>query len=288
MHNGKTHSAEANGVKLGIFSKTFVRPTLEQTCAAIAAQGLQSIQFNWESAGLEEMPQAVPASLCNDLRHSLQTHNLELAAVSGTFNMIHPERGPEGLRRLETLARTCRTLGVRLITLCTGTRHPDNQWRYHPENATPEAWDDLCVAMRAGAQIAEAHDVILVFEPEVNNVVDSAQKARRLLDHIASEHLKVVIDGANLFHAGELPRMREILDEAFQLLGDDILLAHAKDLERDGDAGHQAAGTGVLDYEHYLSCLERIGFAGSVILHSLSEEQAPRSIEYLRQRWPRS
>ena len=77
----------------------------------------------------------------------------------------------------------------------------------------------------------------LVFEPEVNNVVDSAQKARRLLDEVRSEHLQVVIDGANLFHAGQLPRMREVLDEAFDLLGDSIRLAHAKDLERDGDAG---------------------------------------------------
>ena len=84
-------------------------------------------------------------------------------------------------------------------------------------------------------------DVILAFEPEVNNIVDSARKARRLLDEIASPHLKVVIDGANLFHVGELPRMREILDEAFQVRGDDIRLAHGKDLERDGDAGHQAA-----------------------------------------------
>lgn len=273
-------------MKLGIFSKTFSRPTLDATCAAIAAQGLHSVQFNWESAGLEEMPQDLSADLCDTLRRCLQAHDLELAAVSGTFNMIHPERGAEGLRRLEALASACSALGVRLITLCTGTRHPDNQWRYHPDNASKEAWDDMCSAMRRAAQIAEARDVVLVFEPEVNNVVDSAHKARRLLDHIASDHLKVVIDGANLFHEGELPRMREILDEAFQLLGDDILLAHAKDLERDGDAGHQAAGTGVLDYGHYLSCLDRIGFAGSVILHSLSEEQTPLSIDHLRQRWP--
>ena len=103
-------------------------------------------------------------------------------------------------------------------------------------------------------EIAEARGATLVFEPEVNNVVDSAQKARRLLDEVQSEHLQVVIDGANLFHAGQLPRMREVLDEAFDLLGDSIRLAHAKDLEQDGDVGHQAAGTGLLDYDHYLAC----------------------------------
>jgi len=82
--------------------------------------------------------------------------------------------------------------------------------------------------------------VTLAFEQEVNNVVDSAQKARRLLDEIGSPHLKVTMDAANIFHAGELARMSEVLDRAFALIGKDIVLAHAKDLSRDGDAGHEA------------------------------------------------
>ena len=45
-------------------------------------------------------------------------------------------------------------------------------------------------------------------DKRLRNVVDSAQKARRLLDEVSADHLQVVIDGANLFHAGELPRMR--------------------------------------------------------------------------------
>ena len=56
--------------------------------------------------------------------------------------------------------------------------------------------------------IASSYGLTLAIEPEVDNVVDSAVKARRLLDEMASPHLKVVIDPANLFHAGELPRMR--------------------------------------------------------------------------------
>ena len=125
-------------------------------------------------------------------------------------------------------------------------------WRRHPENDTPEAWHDLIAAMGEAVAIAAEHDVTLAFEPEVANVVDSAAKGRRLLDELGSPHLKVVIDGANVFHAGELPRMRAILEETFALLGSDIVLAHAKDLSRDGEAGHEAAGTGLLDYGLYM------------------------------------
>ncbi len=273
-------------MKLGIFSKTFIRPTLEESIAAVAANNLKSIQFNWETAGLDEMPERVPTDLCQRIRQSLQQHDIELAAISGTFNIIHPTHRSEGMRRLAELAKACPALGTRLITFCTGTRDLDYLWRYHADNSSPEAWSDMLDAMHQAVEIAETHDVTLVFEPEVNNIVDTAKKARQLLDEIASNHLKVVIDGANLFHRGELPKMREILDEAFQLLGADILLAHGKDLEKDGDAGHQAAGTGVLDYAHYLFCLEQIGFKGTIALHSLSEAQTPTAITHLQKNWP--
>ena len=134
------------------------------------------------------------------------------------------------------------------------------------------------------AAIRAQTGVVLAFEPEVNNVVDSAQKARRLLDEIGSPYLKVTIDPANLFHAGELPRMREILDEAFALVGKDIVLAHAKDLDHDGDAGHLAAGQGRLDYDRYLSLLHTYRFRGPLLLHGLSVAQVPSCVAFLRQK----
>jgi sugar phosphate isomerase/epimerase len=129
--------------------------------------------------------------------------------------------------------------------------------------------------------------VILAFEPEVNNVVDSAQKARRLMDEVGSPHLKVTMDAANIFHAGDLARMSEVLDEAFALIGRDIVLAHAKDLSHDGDAGHEAAGHGKLDYDRYLSLLHVYGFRGPLLLHGLSEAQIPGCVAFLRDKLAR-
>jgi sugar phosphate isomerase/epimerase len=101
---------------------------------------------------------------------------------------------------------------------------------------------------------------------------------------LSSPFLKVVIDPANLFHQGELPQMQRILAEAFELLGEHIVVAHAKDLSGDGDAGHEAAGTGVLDYDSYLSLLNAAAFDGPLILHSLSEAQAPFCIDFLKEK----
>jgi sugar phosphate isomerase/epimerase len=155
-----------------------------------------------------------------------------------------------------------------VVTLCTGSRD-DIMWRRHPGNDSPEAMTDLVEVMKAAAQTAGEHGVILAFEPEVNNVASSAERARQLLDAVGSPSVKVVMDPANIFKAGELPRMREKLTEAFGLLGDDIALAHAKDLDHDGEAGHLGAGEGLLDYPLYLSLLQRSGFDGTIVLHQM-------------------
>ena len=275
-------------MKLGIFNKVFGRDTIEANLDAVAANGLASIQLNLETLGVESMPAHIPVVPCTRMQRALEERRLELAAVSGTWNIIHPTEGAAGLARLRILAAACGDLGTALITMCTGTRDPDYLWRSHPDNNTSEAWSETVRAMVAATAIAEEAGVTLVFEPEVNNVVNTAVKARRLLDEVASSHLQVVIDGANLFQTGQLARMREVLDEAFDLLGDDIRMAHAKDLEKDGDAGHQAAGTGVLDYQYYLACLDRVGFEGSVILHSLEETQVPASRDHVLERMPQA
>ncbi len=271
-------------MEIGIFTKTFVRPTLEEVLDALQQHGFTSVQFNMESAGGLPMPDCLELDLCDRIRGEMAARGMAMAAVSGTFNIIHPDtrERERGFQRLRQLAAACDRLGTSLITFSTGTRNPEYMWGHHPENASSGAWADMLDSMGEAVQIAAQHDVTLVFEPEVSNVVDSAQKARSLLNEMKSPHLKVVIDGANLFHAGELPRMREILDEAFDLLGADIALAHAKDLVQDGDAGNQAAGTGVLDYDHYVALLRAAGFDGTLILHSLEEEQVRQSLAFLQ------
>jgi sugar phosphate isomerase/epimerase len=273
-------------MQLGIHVGTFRRPTLEATLDAVAEHGLTCVHFNLAAAGLPSMPERIEEPLCDRIVRELAAREISMASLSGTFNMIHPSVDVRraGLRRLEAVASQARRLGTSLVALCSGTRDPDDLWQYHPDNHTPEAWADLLDCIGKALQIAERHDVTLGVEPEVSNVVDSAAKARRLLDEMASRRLRIIIDGANLFHAGELPRMRQILDEAFELLGGEIVLAHAKDLDRDGRAGQVAAGRGLLDYDHYLRLLKKVGFDGPLIMHSLAEAEVSGCVKFLREK----
>ena len=272
-------------VDVGIFSKHIERQSPAEVFGAVRGYGLSCIQFNFETCGLPTMPDEIDDALCIGLRAELAAKEVVMVAVSGTFNMIHPdlEKRHRGLKRLTELARVCPLLGTSIITLCTGTRDAGYMWRRHPNNDEPDAWSDLVMSLEPALTAAAEHNVVLAFEPEVANIIDSATKARRLLDEMQSAHLKVVMDGANIFHEGELSNMGAMLEEAFDLLGPDIAFAHAKDLDHDGEAGNLAAGTGLLDYDLYLSLL---GEAGDLplILHGLEETQIADSAAFLRAR----
>jgi sugar phosphate isomerase/epimerase len=267
----------------------FGRGPLEQRLDTVKAHGLDCVQVCFNCVGLPAMPDEVSPGVVARIRREAAARGITIVSMQGTFNMTHPdaEHRRDGLRRLRVVAEACAQVGASKIQLCTGTRDRDNMWRRHADNDSASAWRDMAACVREATEIARQTNVVLGFEPEVNNVVDSARKARRLLDEIGSPHLKVTMDAANIFHTGELPRMSEILDEAFALVGRDIVMAHAKDLDHDGDAGHKAAGQGKLDYDRYLALLHRYGFTGPLLLHGLSAAQVPGSVAFLREKLAR-
>jgi len=266
-------------MRLGIFAKTFVYPNVEDVFAAVRASGLDCVQFNMLCAGLPSLPDEIDPALSARVRGAARASGVEIAAVSGTYNMIHPDprERAQGLRRLGVLAAACQALGTSTITLCSGTRDPLNMWQRHPENDSREAWSDLLHELEQALRIAEDCQVTLAFEPEHANVISSARRGRELLDAMRSAHLKVVIDGANLIEPGQ--DQRPLLDEAFALLGEEMVIAHAKD--RTPDGGFCAAGQGVLDYAHYLSLLRAYPQV-PLVLHGLSEGEVAGSLAALR------
>jgi sugar phosphate isomerase/epimerase len=269
---------------LGLFARTFPRPAVEQVFDAVAAHGVSSLQFNFACAGLPSLPESLEPGLLERIRRAASERGLSLAAVSGTFNMIHPDpaQRQDGLRRLEVVAGACAALGTQVVTLCTGTRAREDMWRHHPDNDTPEAWRDLLHSLTSALQIAERHHVFLGIEPEITNVVSSATHARRLLDELRAPRLKIVLDAANLFQPATLPRMKDVLEEAFELLGEHLALVHGKELAATGHASQQPLGSGVLDWTHYLTLLRRAEFRGSLILHGFEEKDAAQSVSFVR------
>jgi sugar phosphate isomerase/epimerase len=288
--------------RIGVMTTEFDTSRFEDAADQIAGHKISCVQLQLGSVvrdvpttdallrGLDVLGDKIDKELAVHSREVLDARGIEVAAVDGTYNMVHPDpvRRARNLEHLVTLINLAQAFGTDVVTLCTGSR-ADIMWQRSDANRSDDAWRDLVDQMRVAAQAAEAAGIRLAFEPEYNNVVDSARQARRLIDEIGSPALKVLMDGANLFHRGDLERMHDHLGEAFALVGGDIALAHAKDLDHDGDAGHRAAGRGRLDYSFYLSELQAYGFDGAVVLHQLGElppDSMDTAFRYVRDHAP--
>ena len=261
-------------IRLGIFAKTFEGTDPASVLRAVAGSGFSCAQYNMACSGLSAMPDVLSADAAGAVATAAAQTGVAIVAVSGTYNMIHPDIAVRqaGHRRLAVLAERCAAMSTGLITLCTGTRDPVDQWKEHPDNDTPEAWRDLLEAMETAVDIAERYDVDLGIEPELANVVNSAEKAHQLVAEIKSPRLKIVLDPANLFETATPQTRRDIVSAAVDLLADRIVMAHAKD--RSPDGSFATAGKGVLDYRHYLGRLKAIGFDGSLVAHGLATSEA--------------
>lgn len=275
-------------MKLGIFAKTFDGIDSATVLGAVADAGYSCAQYNMACSGLPSMPDQITEEQARAVADAAVHAGVEIVAVSGTYNMIHPDPAVRqaGHRRLAVIAERCAAMSTPMITLCTGTRDPVDQWKEHPDNNSPEAWRDLIAAMETAIETADRYDIHLGIEPELANVVNSATKARRLIDELKSPRIRIVIDPANLFEVETPEEQRTIISSAIDLLADRITMAHAKDRTRDG--GFTTAGKGVLDYTHYLRKLDAIGFEGSLITHGLSAQEAAGVAAFLNPRLGKS
>lgn len=263
----------------------FKRPTFGEALDEVLAHDIRHVQFNLGSLNIKgPLPEKIAAAHAT-VRHETEKRGITVAAMAGNqANIVDPDpdKRLDNIERMKLLIAGCSGVGTSVLATCTGSRNPENMWRTHSDNSSPETWQVLCESYAQLLPHAEAHGVTLAFEPEVCQVASSAARSRQLIDEMASPNLKVVLDAANLFGKGDLARMSEVLDEAFELLGDHIAIAHGKDLDHDGDAGHLAAGTGKLDYERYVSLLCALPFDVPVILHGLTEDQVDTSVAMIR------
>jgi sugar phosphate isomerase/epimerase len=269
-------------MQIGIFAKTFPGTDPLAVLSAVRASGYSSTQLNLACCGLPSMPDHVPEAIVASIHAAADTTGVSLAALSGTYNMAHPERRVRdtGLRQLAVVIETAAALSIPLVTLCTGTRNPLDQWAYHPDNTDPAAWDDMASEMSKALMLAEEHGVDLGIEPEQANIVTSAADAKRLIAEMGSRRLRIVLDPANLFEAATAREAIDIVARAVETAAGHIAMAHAKD--RHADGRFATAGQGIVDFPDFIARLKAVGFDGPLVTHGLSAAEAPEVAVFLR------
>lgn len=269
--------------RLGIFARTFRRDTVRQVAIAVADAGYTMAHWNFAAVGRDTLGRDIPEDDFAQVREVFAASGLTVPSISCTYNIAHPDaalraRNTEAATRLIGLARLT---GADVVTLCSGTRDAENQWRAHPDNTTPEAWRDMRSTLDALLTAADAAGVLLGIEPEPANIVRDADAARRLLDELGDDApIGIILDCANLLSPQTIAHQSEILHRAVELIGDRVIGAQAKDVV---DSGYAGPGAGMMDYRLVLEILD--GLAPVPLIVQDADEADARRVHDDILRW---
>ena len=222
-------------MKLGINSPELTAPTAAELFRKAHDFGFSQMQLNYSSVYDEEMPASIPESGNREIAAEAARHGIEIAALSGTFNMAHPdsEVRQEGIARFEKIAASSGGFGCELVSICTGTRNRESMWAFHPDNNSPEAWKDMRSVMEQLILIAHKYNIFLGIETEASNVVNTPEKAKKIIEDLKSDRLKIILDAANLFQKGMAKRenVKPVISRGIDILSPWIALVHGKDIK---------------------------------------------------------
>jgi sugar phosphate isomerase/epimerase len=261
--------------RLGIFARTFRRNTPAEVADAVIGAGYALAHWNFAAIGRSTLAADVEDDQFTAVRTAFDSAGLGIPSISGTFNMIHPDADLRA-RQIQLAVRLIGQvprLGAGVLTVCTGTRDPDNMWRAHSGNADPSAWSDLRRSLDPLLEAAGDAGIRLGVEPELANVVRDARTARRLLDELGSDApIGIILDPANLLAPDTIDQQDKIIGEAIDLLGGQVIGVQAKDVVA---SGYSAPGAGLMNYPAVFAQLARLGPV-PVIVQDTAEHDAAR------------
>ncbi|MCR4739077.1 MAG: sugar phosphate isomerase/epimerase [Lachnospiraceae bacterium] len=189
--------------------------------------------------------------LAMHMKRVADENKIDIAVLGNYLNLCHPDREvyKETVKRYIAHIRFAKYLCCSVVGTETGAVNAE--YRYEERNHSPEALKIFIENLKPVIEACENFGVVLAIEPVYRHVVYSAQRAREVLDSIASPNLQIILDPVNLLCRENIDRQDDIINEAFDLLAEDIAVIHLKDFRVEGD-DLKAIAFGEGEFDHKL------------------------------------
>lgn len=192
---------------------------------------------------------ALTPGLAMYIKKVFAQNDVDIAVLGCYLNLANPN--PEKLakitKRYLAHLRFASLLGCGVVGTETGA--PNETYTAVPECHGEEALQTFIQNLRPVVQYAEKTGVILAIEPVWKHIVYNPARAKRVLEEIASPNLQVILDPVNLLDISNYAQQKEIVEEAIDVLGEDIAMVHIKDFKvENGKLVSVGAGLGEMDY----------------------------------------
>jgi len=168
----------------------------------------------------------------------------------------------------------------------TETGAVNTEYKFTPENHTEKALRLFIENLKRVVEYAEKMGVCIGIEPVYKHIMCNAERTRKVLDEVNSPNLRVILDPINLLNAENEMRHEKIVEEAFDVLGNEIDAIHIKDyvLKEDGSIVYEkvTVGEGRFNIPHFLGILKAKKPFINVLLEASTPENVKASCDYIR------
>ncbi|MCE5248902.1 sugar phosphate isomerase/epimerase [bacterium] len=229
-----------------------------------------------------------PDSEIKELKDALKTYDVTFFDMHTYTNNIHPDLA-ERKKNHEYVIKQCEAaerVGCPMVTTHTGTCSAEVPISPHKDNWTWETWKLQVSVIKQ--LLSDTSGMKVAFGIEAVNMtsMNNPKAHLRLIEDVASPRLKVCLDPVNMMHLGVYFRNTELIGECFELLGDNIIAAHAKDTyilpdKMSAYITEVAPGKGILDYETYLAGLSRLSSPRTLLIEHIPDDQYAGAKKYI-------
>lgn len=239
---------------IGMRGHDFGRMEPSALAEKIASHGYRATQLAFGKAFPNPPETYMTAQALEGIRSAFESRGVQVPVMGCYVSASDPDDGV----RHAAKNKFCEALraSVSLGAGCVGTETTHFGF---DESQREDAYGRLLDFVRAVVPAAEACGAIVGIEPVAYHTLSTPEMTRRLLGDVPSDHLRVILDLANLVPPGvcDPAVQRELLDRALACFGEKICVLHVKDgvWNSENQWENRPLGEGIMDWKTLLPLL---------------------------------
>ena len=245
-------------LRLGIRFHDTAELPFEERVKAAEGQGFSCVHIALSK--IKDIPSdisALTSGYANYLKGCFDKAGLSVAVLGNYLNLCDPDpdRLSGILKKYEAHIRFASYLRAGVVGTETGAPNSSYDCSDREAVRSESAYVSFRENVKKVIGYAKHYGVTFAIEPVYKHIIYSPERARRLLDEVASENLRVIFDPVNLLDPDRLDERDEVLQKAMELLSEEIAVIHLKDFipekREDGSINMKpcGCGLGVMTYD---------------------------------------
>ncbi|WP_438444486.1 sugar phosphate isomerase/epimerase family protein [Gorillibacterium sp. sgz5001074] len=268
------------GREYGILAHDVGQLPLAELPRRIAEKGFRYVQLALAKAitDVDTSLGKLSPGLGNRIAEEFERSGVRIPVLGCYIDMVNPDEDARryGVERFKEHLRMARHFGAALVDTETGFVSA----KYNKE----QAWELMRRTVEELLEEAEKFGVFVGIEPCNGQIVSTAEEWQRLSEELPSRNLGAVLDPCNILNDGNFDRQDAIIRDAFERLGDRIVLGHAKDVGwgADGKLLQLGAGQGALNYPLFLELLNKHKPFVHVTMENLKPAEMVEALRFMK------